>query len=153
MPMLRKHGIVFNAYRYAFPSLSLNKLNILINSPLAGGFLTGKLTSGEDVTNTRFAADNKMGAAHQGWYDKPVMHEAVGKLQSSLKPRGLGLAEVALRWLFFHSALREGDGVVLGGSKIEQLEGNLRAIRKGPLSGDLVGEVQKMWDLVESEAP
>lgn len=135
MPVLRKYGIAFNAY-----------------SPLAGGFLTGKLTNGEDVTNTRFSADSKMGAAHQAWYDKPLMHEAVRKLQEVIKPLDLSLTEVAVRWLAYHSFLGADDGIIFGGSKISQLEGNLRDIKKGPLDPELVDEIQKMWETVQSEA-
>ena len=136
MPVLRKYGIAFNAY-----------------SPLAGGFLTGKATSGEDLTNTRFAADNKMGAAHQSWYDKPLMHEAVRKVQELIKPLNLSLAAVAVRWLAYHSALEAGDGIIFGGSKISQLERNLDDIKKGPLTPELVDEIEKMWKTVQSEAP
>lgn len=74
-------------------------------NPLVGGFLTGKLTSGEDVTGTRLDQGNKSGAYHQNWYDKPVMHSAVEKLQDVIHPLNLTLAEVSLRWLAYHSAL------------------------------------------------
>lgn len=136
IPVLRKYGIVFNAY-----------------SPLAGGFLTGKLTSGEDVTNTRFSADSKMGAAHQSWYDKPLMHKAVRNLQEIIRPLNLSLTEVAVRWLVYHSSLGLDDGIIFGGSKISQLEGNLGDLKKGPLDPELVDEIQKMWETVQSEAP
>lgn len=136
MPVLRKYGMVFNAY-----------------SPLAGGFLTGKLTSGEDVTNTRFSADSKMGVGHQGWYNKPLMHEAVKNLQGVIKPLNLSLAGVAVRWLVYHSFLGADDGIIFGGSKISQLEGNLGDIKKGPLDPDLVDQIQKMWKTVRPEAP
>lgn len=136
IPALRKYGIAFNAF-----------------SPLAGGFLTGKLTSGEDVTNTRFSPDNKMGAAHQSWYDKPLMHAAVRKLQDVIKPLSLSLTEVAVRWLVYHSMLGADDGIIFGGSKISQLEGNLGDIKKGPLDPELVDEIEKMWKTAQSEVP
>lgn len=136
MPVLRKYGIAFNTY-----------------SPLTNSFLTSKPTRGENLTNTRFSADSKMGAAHQGWYDKPLMHEAVRKLQEVIKPLNLSLTEVAVRWLVYHSFLEADDGIIFGGSKISQLEGNLRDIQKGPLDPELVDDVQKMWETVQSEAP
>lgn len=135
-PILRKYGIVFNAF-----------------SPLAGGFLTGKATSGEDLTNTRFASDNKMGAAHRSWYDKPLIHEAIRKVQEVIKPLNLSLTEVAVRWLAYHSSLGADDGIIFGGSKISQLERNLDDIKKGPLNPELVEEIEKMWKTVQSEAP
>ena len=94
-----------------------------------------------------------MGGNHQGWYDKPVMHEAVRTLYSYIKPLGLMLPEVSLRWLAYHSALGEGDGIILGGSKISQLAGNLEGIAKGPLPEGVVEAIENMWRTVKTEAP
>jgi len=122
-------------------------------SPLAGGFLTGKFTSGGDITGTRFDKGNKSGAYHQGWYDKPVMHSAVKKLQGMIRPLNLTLAEVSLRWLIYHSVLGEEDGVILGGSKIEHIGGNVADIAKGPLEKAVVEALDEMWLSVKDEAP
>ena len=124
----------------------------MLYSPLAGGFLTGKATLG-DRAGTRFESGNKMGGAHSNWYDKPVMHEAVIKLQEAIKPMGLTPPEVAMRWLVYHSALSRGDGVIVGGSKLEQIEGNLRDVGKGPLPESIVKVVEEAWELVKDEAP
>lgn len=121
-------------------------------SPLAGGFLTGKATSG-DTKGTRFEAGNKMGGAHSNWYDKPIMHEAVAKLQDFIQPLGLTLPEVAMRWLMYHSALGEGDGIIIGGSKLEQIEGNLRDVKKGVLPESVIKVVEEVWEMVRDEAP
>lgn len=94
-----------------------------------------------------------MGGAHSNWYDKSVMHEAVIKLQEAIKPMGLTLPEVAMRWLVYHSALSGGDGVIIGGSKLEQIEGNLRDVGKGPLPESMVKVVEEAWESVKDEAP
>ena len=52
-----------------------------IRSPLAGGFLTGKLSLGADITGTRFEDGNMMGAHYRPMYDKTAMHAAVKDLQ------------------------------------------------------------------------
>lgn len=94
-----------------------------------------------------------MGAAHSNWYDKPVMHQAVTELQEYIKPMGLSLTEVAVRWLVYHSELGVGDGVIVGGSRVEQIEGNLGDVRKGALEEGVVGMVERVWGMVRGEAP
>lgn len=128
------------------------RLTVLASSPLAGGFLTGKMTAG-DTAGPRFEAGNKMGIGHSNWYDKPVMHEAVTKLQDFIKPLDLSLTEVSMSWLMFHSKLGEGDGVIIGGSRVEQIERNLADVGKGRLSEDVVEMVERAWGMVREEAP
>ena len=86
MPVLRKHCMVFNAYRYIKLIFSVSLLELAskmqnknkfsssyhrTTSPLAGGFLTGKLTAG-NAAGTRFEAGSRM-TGGRSWYDKPVM--------------------------------------------------------------------------------
>lgn len=123
------------------------------NSPLASGFLTGKLTSGEDVEGTRFDRTNTAGAFHQSWYDKPGMHWAINKLQVVIKPHKLTLAGVSLRWLMYHSMLGEGDGIILGGSKFDQIASNVADIAKGLLEKVVVKALNEMWLSVKIKAP
>ena len=80
------------------------------------------------------------------------MHEAVTKLQEFIKPLGLSLTEVSMRWLLFHSKLGEGDGVIIGGSRVEQIERNLSDVRKGRLPEGVVGMVEEVWGMVRGEA-
>lgn len=58
-----------------------------------------------------------------------------------------------MRWLMYHSKLGEGDGVIVGGSRIEQIEGNLVEVRKGKLEEGVVGMVEKVLEMVKGEAP
>lgn len=81
------------------------------------------------------------------------MHEAVTELQGFIQPLGLSLTEVSMRWLMYHSKLGEGDGVIVGGSRIEQIEGNLVEVRKGKLEEGVVGMVEKVLEMVKGEAP
>jgi aflatoxin B1 aldehyde reductase len=85
-----------------------------------------------------------MGAAHSDWYDKPSMHEAAKKLQGAIRPLGLTLSEVAMRWLIYHSALGEGDGFIVGGSKLEQIEGFLTNVEKGALPENVLKVVYEV---------
>ncbi len=123
------------------------------SSPLAGGFLTGTFSLGHPLANTRFAPDNPMGAHYKPMYDKPAMHAAVRELHAFLQPRGLGIAEAALRWLVHHSQLGEGDALVLGATGKEQVERNVGWIARGELEGDVVGMFERVWEGVGGCAP
>ncbi|KAI9843590.1 MAG: hypothetical protein M1838_002539 [Thelocarpon superellum] len=136
-----------------FPFLHKYKINFVGYSPLAGGFLTGKLTSGEDLTASRFLAGNALGAHFKMWYDKPSMHDAMMKMRVLAQEADLTSSEMALRWVVHHSALKADDGVILGASKTAQIESAVREVRRGPLPPELVGQLEALWDLVKADAP
>ncbi|KAI0882023.1 Aldo/keto reductase [Annulohypoxylon maeteangense] len=129
-PTLRKHGMVFNAY-----------------SPLAGGFLNGKLTAG-DTEGTRFDAGNVMGQHYRAQYDKKEMHDGIEYLTNILDEMGISKVEASLRWISYHSSLGSDDGIILGASKLSQLSQNVEAIAKGPLDEKVVSAMDKMWQSI-----
>ncbi|KAF2026971.1 Aldo/keto reductase [Setomelanomma holmii] len=141
-PLLRKHDIAFVAY-----------------SPLAGGFLTGKLTfsqGNEDLKGTRFEVveGNYAGMGYRHWYDKPVMHEAMRKIASACEPHGVSTADAAVRWLLFHAPFpgQKGDAVIIGPSNTKQLEKYVAARKQGKLPTELVRELEAVWDGARAEA-
>ncbi|KAJ4404214.1 hypothetical protein N0V85_004926 [Neurospora sp. IMI 360204] len=138
MPLLRKHNCAFYAY-----------------SPVAGGFLTGKVTFALDskvLERTRFRGESAICFAVDT-YDHPAMHQAIWKLKEAcdaVSPQIL-LQDAALRWLMHHSALREGDAIIFGAKRIDQLRANVAGARAGPLP-DIVREtVDGLWDLVKEK--
>jgi len=136
LPLLRKHDMHYVAY-----------------SPLAGGFLSGIFTQGTNVSGTRFEEGNQAGAFYKRMYDKEPMHCAIRQLQKGCEGHALKLTDAALRWLYHHSVLATGDGVILGASKEDQVRQNVDAMSKGPLPDDLLELFEQMWKEVESEAP
>jgi len=54
-------------------------------------------------------------------YDNKPLHKAQQKLVESTKELGISPIEAALRWVMYHSVLKEGDGVILGASKEAQI--------------------------------
>ncbi|KAL8648175.1 MAG: hypothetical protein Q9210_005140 [Variospora velana] len=135
LPLLRRHGIAYVAY-----------------SPLASGFLTGNLSLGNDLTGTRFGEGHYIGAFYRPMYDKPAMHAAIQELHAFLEPRGVTMAEAALRWLFHHSALGPDDALILGATKLAQIESNMSQIKKGPLTEETVEMFDKTWDKYSDES-
>ncbi|KZP20997.1 Aldo/keto reductase [Athelia psychrophila] len=125
IPCLRKYGIKFYAY-----------------SPLAAGLLSGRaLTTESDGTissapGSRFQPTSPIGGMVQGRYQAllPIFQQ----LKEVLNQHGISMSAAAQRWLQHHSALGPNDSVVIGVSKISQLEGTIKDCEGGPLPEDVV---------------
>ncbi|KAL2675546.1 hypothetical protein Neosp_011733 [[Neocosmospora] mangrovei] len=128
-PTLRKHGISFTAYL-----------------PLAGGFLSGKLTAG-NAAGPRFDPEDPMGGMMLAIYDKKEMHSTVIKLNETIFAMGISSIEASLRWIFYHSALGPKDGVIIGASRVSQIRSNVESISKGPLPAEVVQSMDSLWQM------
>ena len=134
-----------------------SQAKLTLFSPLAGGFLTGKFTqstASDDLKSTRFEVSdgNPLGKAFRHWYDKDSMHQALEKLRKVCETYNVSMEEASLRWIVFHSALKAGDGVILGASKETQVHSNTVALNNGPLTGELASELDALWGVVETDA-
>lgn len=133
--VLRRYGLRFTAY-----------------NPLAGGLLTGKYTAVEDQpTGGRFAER----ATYKQRYWRESFFEAVKPLRAACEAAGIPMAEAALRWLIYHSALRPelGDAVILGASRTEQLTQNIEAAAKGPLPETVAAVYESAAAICSADAP
>ena len=139
-PCLRKYGIALYAFQ-----------------PLAGGFLTGRYTRDqtEFEAGSRFDPKIMQGQLHHGRYWNDVYFDAVEAVQAVAEKYGLSVGEVALRWLKYHSALREevGDAIIVGASSAKHLEENLADLEKGVLPEEVVQVVEGVWPRVKGVAP
>ena len=57
---------------------------------------------------------------------------------------------LAFNWLLHHTPI---DCVILGASRFEQLEENLRAFEDGPLSADTVAACDRVWAKLRGVGP
>ena len=109
-PCLRKFGIRYAAY-----------------TPLAGGYLTDRFFTPDatkEITLSKFSPKDPYSSFYADRY--LPMAGAVAELLQAVKAHDLSLAEVALRWLQWHSKLQPGDhGIIVAVSRKEQLETNL----------------------------
>jgi len=122
------------------------------HSPLAGGFLTGKvsLKSPEtDLSGGRWVPGGH--PAYPATFDKPSVHAAVRKFCKVCDDKGMSSTEASLRWIMHHSVLGEGDGIILGASRIDQLKGNVELCKKGPLDEELVKAVEELGEAVKDD--
>ncbi|KAF2647238.1 aflatoxin B1 aldehyde reductase-like protein member 2 [Lophiostoma macrostomum CBS 122681] len=135
-PTLRKLGIAFYAY-----------------SPLAGGFLT-KTKEQIDSGVSRFN-DQAAGGLYVKLYNRPLLREALGEWNNIAEKEGVSRAELAYRWVGYHSSLKAelGDAVIFGASSHAQIEQTAQWLKKGKLSATAAEDIEKIWESVKAEAP
>ena len=88
-------------------------------------------------------------------YCKPSYLEYLREYKVLAKEAGLKQAGLAYRWMAWHSELdvENGDAMVLGASSAKQLEETIKEIKKGPLETWVVEKLERMWKLIEKDAP
>jgi aflatoxin B1 aldehyde reductase len=136
-------------------------LDVVIYNPLAGGLLSGKFApsaQGADVTDGRFDTKTFLGPIYRSLYFNKSSFEALEVIQEAASKHNLSLIEVALRWCVHHSALKTSkqggnDGVLIGVSKVEQIEQNVADLRKGPLPEEVVQALDKAWLITKANSP
>jgi len=67
---------------------------------------------------------------------------------------GVSKAELAFRWINYHSALKpeKGDAVIFGASKLSQIEATLQYLKNGPLKDSSAKQIDALWDRVKDDA-
>lgn len=140
------------------PALRRYGLDVVVYNPLAGGLLSGKIRS-KDMeaapTEGRFSDTAKSGRLYRDRYFKESTFRALEVVEKAVGEAGLGMAEVALRWVVHHSALRVkggNDGVIIGVSSVKQLEENLDHLEKGPLPEGVVKALDEAWKISKAES-
>jgi aflatoxin B1 aldehyde reductase len=136
--VLRKHGLAFYAY-----------------SPVAGGFLAKskeQLLRGD--AQGRWDPNTMLGTVYHALCNKPTFLDMLDEWDRIAKEAGVSKAELAYRWMAYHSGLRGdlGDAIVVGASSVDQLRQTAQGLRNGPLSDTTVGRIEKVWELVKDEA-
>ena len=125
-------------------------------SPAAAGLFTGKPTPEySNESGNRWSKDTPGGAIYSMQYHQDPIFAAVNTVREAAKKHGIEGHAAALRWALHHSYLSQehGDAVIIGASKLEQLEQNLKVCDAGPLPGDLVETIESVWPSVKENAP
>ncbi len=123
------------------------EVGVVAYNPLAGGLLTGKHSPDKGpIEGTRFDG-NKM---YQNRYWHEGYFHAVEELKAIAERAGRGLVELALHWVFARDGV---DAVILGASRAEQLENNLRALDGPPLDASTVDQCDEVWGRLRGPTP
>jgi aryl-alcohol dehydrogenase-like predicted oxidoreductase len=109
-----------------------------VYNPLAGGLLTGKQQRQKPQPGTRF--DNNQMYLDRYWH--PAYFDAVDKLAQIAGGAGRSLISLSLNWLLHHS---KTDCIILGASRLEQLDQNLKTLDDGPLGAQTLEACDQVW--------
>jgi 1-deoxyxylulose-5-phosphate synthase len=116
-------------------------------NPLAGGLLTGKHSSQSAPTpGTRFDA-NKM---YQDRYWHNDDFTAVEELSAIAREAGKTLVELALQWMLSQPVV---DSIILGASRLEQLQENLKAAEGPALDKSVLERCDAVWKRLRGVTP
>ena len=120
IPVLRNYGIRYYTH-----------------GSLASGFLTGKYQRGVAPRKgvDRFAQSRRIKQYEERYLNRAEMFAALDAIDVSANAAGISTLEAAVRWTQHHSAVDGslGDAILIGVSRIEQLEPIMHAAKNGPL--------------------
>jgi aryl-alcohol dehydrogenase-like predicted oxidoreductase len=116
-------------------------------NPLAGGLLTGKhRRQAGPIAGTRF--DGNQLYLDRYWHDDDFA--AVEDLRAIAREAGKTLVELAFQWLL---AQPQVDSIILGASRLEQLEENLKACESGHLDDAVLSRCDTVWKRLRGVTP
>jgi aryl-alcohol dehydrogenase-like predicted oxidoreductase len=116
------YSLVGRSLEYEFQSFAeYYNIGILVWSPLAGGFLTGKYNRDNPApSGSRFAEAGQFVP-----FDKEVGYRVVDALKEVAVRDGASPARVAIAWVLNRPTV---SSVIIAGRTAEQLEDNIRAV-------------------------
>lgn len=102
------------------PFMKYAGLTMNVWSPLAGGFLSGKYTR-ENLT----AENNRLSGFDFLPTDKELGFQVVDRMRQLAEGHDASVAQIALSWLLSRPVV---SSIIVGASKLHQLEDNLKAV-------------------------
>lgn len=139
-----------------FPILRKLKMRFYAYSPLAGGFLVKSAASlKENTASNRWDKGNFIGQMYHKMYNKPQLLEALDEWAAIAEEAGTSKAVLAYRWVVYNSVLKvsNGDGCIVGATRLSQLEETLKGLEEGPLSESVVKKIDALWEKIKDVAP
>ena len=144
--------IIFNLFRQDYatevlPVAAKQNVGIIVRLPLASGLLSGKWTKDTvfaEKDHRNFNRDGKFFNVGETFSGLPF--EKGIELADDLKhlaPKGLPLAQFALRWILDHPAV---STVIAGVTRAAQLEQNVAATKVDPLEPALHEELRDWYE-------
>lgn len=121
-------------------------VSLIVYNPLAGGLLTGKHRPESAIPGTRFDSNSM----YQDRYWHAQTFNAVEELKTIAADAGHSLISLSLNWLMQHTTT---DCVILGASRLPQLEQNLKVLGNGKLDQTTVERCNEVWKRVRGSSP
>ncbi len=117
-------------------------------NPLAGGLLTGKHQAFDKIPDSgRFVTRYN----YQDRYWKSDYFEVLQQLANKSAELGVKPVEIAMSWLTNHSLLdaSRGDAIILGASRIEQLDENISSMTATVLDQSILDVLDQGWEIIK----
>jgi aryl-alcohol dehydrogenase-like predicted oxidoreductase len=122
-------------------------VSVVPYNPLAGGLLTGKHPRDrKPQAGSRF--DGNQMYLNRYWHEDDFA--AVEELREIARQAGKTLVELALQWLLSQEQV---DSIILGASRLEQLEENLKACEGPRLDAAVLSRCDQVWNRLRGVAP
>ena len=126
-----------------FPTLRRLGIHFYGFSPLAGGYFSRPAAQLRQPP-----AGGRMDSMKQ--FQSMYVNETSLRLHDELAKKceenNMTMKEATLRWLLHHSILEKDDGVIIGGSSMEQMDENLKACEMGPLPASVVEAFEGLYE-------
>ena len=144
--------VIFNIFRQKvvtelFPKALETGTGIIVRLPLASGLLSGKFDASTTFSSNDHRNYNRDGEAFNVGetfaglpFEKGI--EITEKLKKSYAPKGINMAQFALRWILDHEAV---SCVIPGASKVDQVRSNALASSLPPLTKNLHKELAMFY--------
>jgi aflatoxin B1 aldehyde reductase len=140
IPVLRNYGIKYYTH-----------------GSLASGFLTGKYKKGVEpvIGVDRFAQKRRIKQYQERYLNRDEMFAALDIISDAATASGVpNILEATIRWTQYHSAVDGslGDAVLIGVSRIDQLDAIMLASKNGPLPLAVVEAFEKANDIIKMKS-
>ena len=119
---------------------------LVVYNPLAGGMLTGKQQRDAPAAGTRF--DGNQMYLDRYWH--PAFFDAVDQFAAIARQAGRSLVSLSLNWLLHHT---NTASIILGSTRLEQVEQNITASCEGRLTADTVKQCDEVWAKLRGVTP
>ena len=116
-------------------------------SPLAGGLLVGTAKLKDTATRAGYRQGLARMMGGDGENGAASLEQSLLEIETACAASAIPMRDAALRWLFHHSPLIEGDGVIIGTSRLSQLVENLQTLTaaSGPLPEAVQSAIESAW--------
>ena len=137
-------------YRYPesllFPTTAEEGIGNVIFSPLAHGMLTGKYKPGQDAPKGSRASDDRQNLVIKAMYWTEEYKQKGQELAAIAKDFGASAAELAIAWCLRNPNV---SSVILGASRVEQLQQNHKALEL-QLTDDVLNRIETLYPQPEA---
>jgi aryl-alcohol dehydrogenase (NADP+) len=124
-------------------------VGVIVYSPMAGGFLTGKHSRDGAAEGTRFGDDFRASTSYKNSYWHDAYFDAVEELVTVCAKYNITAYQLGIVWVLSHSAV---TACIVGGRTKEQVQANL-SNWESPVPQAALDAAQEIADRARDQGP